>query len=138
VVVAIKALACELPARLGVPLSRLHVMDLRAEAISRGIVADIGDTTIWRWLSADAIKPWRVRGWIFPRDPRLRGQGWPRAEPVRPHPERRAPARRRLRRQRRREDLHPGPLPLPPTLPPAAARHMRVEREYDRGGALAT
>ena len=25
VVVAVKALACELPARLGVPLSRLHV-----------------------------------------------------------------------------------------------------------------
>ncbi len=25
--------------------------------------------TICRWLSQDAIKPWRYRSWIFPRDP---------------------------------------------------------------------
>ena len=25
--------------------------------------------TIWRWLSKDAIRPWRYRTWIFPRDP---------------------------------------------------------------------
>ena len=25
--------------------------------------------TVWRWLSADAIKPWQHRSWIFPRDP---------------------------------------------------------------------
>src|SRR5207302_3678404 len=69
VVVAVKALACELPSRLGVPLSRLHVPDIAAEVCSRGIVAEISGTTIWRWLSADAIRPWRRRSWIFPRDP---------------------------------------------------------------------
>ena len=69
VLVAVKALACELPSRLGVPLSRLHVPDIAAELVSGGIVADISGTTIWRWLSEDAIKPWRVRSWIFPRDP---------------------------------------------------------------------
>src|SRR5207248_6528229 len=69
VVVAVKALACELPSRLGVPLSRLHVPDIAAEVRSRGIVAEISGTTIWRWLSADAIRPWRRRSWIFPRDP---------------------------------------------------------------------
>jgi len=68
-VVAVKALACELPARLGVPLSRLHIPDITAEVISRGIVAEISGTTVWRWLSDDAIKPWRHRSWIFPRDP---------------------------------------------------------------------
>lgn len=56
-VVAIKALACALPATLGVPLSRLHVPDLRTEAISRGLVATISGSTIWRWLAADAIRP---------------------------------------------------------------------------------
>src|SRR5207244_1196434 len=25
--------------------------------------------TVWRWLSQDAIRPWRHRSWIFPRDP---------------------------------------------------------------------
>ena len=29
----------------------------------------ISGTTIWRWLSSDAIKPWQHRSWIFPRDP---------------------------------------------------------------------
>jgi hypothetical protein len=53
VVVAVKALACELPSRLGAPLSRLHVPDIVAE-----IVANISGTTIWRWLSEDAIRPW--------------------------------------------------------------------------------
>jgi hypothetical protein len=31
-------------------------------------VASIGETTIWRWLSQDAIKPWNHWSWIFPRD----------------------------------------------------------------------
>jgi hypothetical protein len=36
------------------------------------------------------------------------------AGPVRPHLAGRAPGHGRIRHQRRREDLHPGPLPLPP------------------------
>jgi hypothetical protein len=66
-VVAVKAIACELPVRLGLPFSRLHVPDLQAEMISRGLVASISDMTIWRWLDEDAIKPWTHRSWIFPR-----------------------------------------------------------------------
>jgi hypothetical protein len=69
VVVAIKALACELPAASASPLARWHCPDLARAAIEQGIVASISDTTIWRWLSADAIKPWQHRSWIFPRDP---------------------------------------------------------------------
>ena len=51
------------------PLSRLHIPDIATEVINRGIVAEISGTTVWRWLSDDAIKPWRHRSWIFPRDP---------------------------------------------------------------------
>jgi DDE superfamily endonuclease len=69
VVVAVKALACELPATTGVPLARWHCPDLARQAAAQGIAASISGTTIWRWLSADAIKPWRVRSWIFPHDP---------------------------------------------------------------------
>lgn len=29
----------------------------------------ISSSTVRRWLHADAIKPWRYRSWIFPRDP---------------------------------------------------------------------
>ena len=65
----IKALACELPAELGLPLSRLSCADVAREAVERGIVASISGATVWRWLSADAIKPWLYRSWISPRDP---------------------------------------------------------------------
>jgi len=53
----------------GIPLSRLSTAELQREVINRGIAAEISGTTIWRWLSQDAIKPWRYRSWIFPRDP---------------------------------------------------------------------
>lgn len=46
VVVAVKALACELPSRLGVPLARLHVPDIAAKVVARGIVAEISGTTL--------------------------------------------------------------------------------------------
>ena len=70
-VVEIKALACELPAELGLPLSRLSCADVAREAVTRGIVAAISGATVWRWLSADAIKPWLYRSWISPRDPQF-------------------------------------------------------------------
>ena len=69
VVVEVKALACQFPTELGVPLSRLHVPDIRSEVMRRGIVARVSDSTSWRWLSEDAIRPWTFRSWIFPRDP---------------------------------------------------------------------
>lgn len=72
VVVEVKSLACSLPAELGIPQSRLSIRDLRDEVERRGIVARIGASTIWRWLSEDAIRPWRQRSWIFPRDPEFR------------------------------------------------------------------
>lgn len=65
----VKALACQLPAELGLPFSRLSREDLRTAVIQRGIVAEISGATIWRWLSADAIRPWHHRSWIYPRDP---------------------------------------------------------------------
>ena len=60
VVMQIKAMACELPATSGLPLSRFSRDDLVREAISRGVVAHISGTTIWRWLEADAIRPCNI------------------------------------------------------------------------------
>lgn len=64
-----KAIACELPATSGVPLSRWSANELAREVASRGIVARISGTTVWRWLCEDAIRPFYHRSWIFPRDP---------------------------------------------------------------------
>lgn len=69
VMVEIKALACELPSRRGLPLARWSLSELRREAMAHGLVAQISGTTLWRWLSEDALRPWRHRCWIFPRDP---------------------------------------------------------------------
>src|SRR5207253_2125154 len=71
VVVQVKALACELPYRLGLPLSRLSLSEIQREVITQGIVGEISGSTLWRWLSADALRPWRHRSWIFPRDPQF-------------------------------------------------------------------
>ncbi len=64
-------MACELPFEKKIPLSRFSTNEIVAEAVSRGIVAQISGSTIWRWLHEDAIKPWQYRSWIFPRDPQF-------------------------------------------------------------------
>ena len=71
VVVQVKALACELPADTGLPLSRFSRQDLAREVVALGIVAQISGATIWRWLDQDASRPWQHRSWIFPRDPQF-------------------------------------------------------------------
>ncbi len=71
VVVAVKALACELPHRCGLPLSRWSLADIRHEVVAEGIVAEVSGTTLWRWLSREALCPWRYRSWIFPRGPQF-------------------------------------------------------------------
>jgi len=68
----VKALACELPAEKDVALSRWSSTELAREAVARGIVERISGVTVWRWLSADAIRPWNYRSWIFPRDPQFK------------------------------------------------------------------
>ena len=53
------------------PLSRLSVADVAHYVRDSGLVATISETTIWRWLHEDAIRPWYHRCWIFPRDPQF-------------------------------------------------------------------
>jgi hypothetical protein len=71
IVVQVKALACELPSIHQVPLSRWSIADLGREVRRSGFTATVSDSTIWRWLHEDAIRPWRYRSWIFPRDPQF-------------------------------------------------------------------
>jgi hypothetical protein len=137
VAIEVKAIACELPSRLGLPLSRLFVPDIRAAVLARGLVAEISGTTIWRWLATDAIRPWSHRSWIFPRAPDFQ----PKAARVLDL----------YAREWQGELLGSDEYVVSadektsiqcrcrchPTLPPAAARAMLVEHEYERGGALA-
>ena len=69
-VAEVKAIACELPATRGLPLSKFSRVELHRLVIERG-VTDASASTIWRWLREDAIEPWQTRSWIFPRDPQF-------------------------------------------------------------------
>jgi transposase len=66
-VTEVKAVACEPPGE-GVPLSRRSAADVHRLVIERGIT-DGSRSTIVRWLTEDAIRPWLYRSWIFPADP---------------------------------------------------------------------
>lgn len=56
-----KTLACQLPAEAERPLSRRSSVETARAARERGIVAEVLGATVWRWLSADAIRPFRYR-----------------------------------------------------------------------------
>jgi transposase len=73
-VAEVKALACQLPAELGVPLSVWSCPELAREAVTRGITKAVSAATAGRWLAEDAIKPWQHRSWIFIRDPDFRAK----------------------------------------------------------------
>ncbi|WP_394365677.1 helix-turn-helix domain-containing protein [Streptomyces sasae] len=60
-----KALACQLPAETGVPLSRWSCPELAAELTKRCVTDSISASTVRRWLREDALKPWQYRSWIF-------------------------------------------------------------------------
>lgn len=137
IVVEIKALACQLPKDLGVPFSRLTRDEIARQAIQRGIVASISGATVWRWLSADAIRPWCYRSWIWPRDPDFEQKAalildlyhgsW-KGEPLK-STDYVICADEKTSIQARHH--------LMPTVAPMPGRPGRLEHEYERKGALA-
>ncbi len=68
-VATVKALACELPAQRDEPLSRYSTADLARLIAAHADAPPMSRSTIWRILDRDALKPWRFRSWLFPRDP---------------------------------------------------------------------
>jgi hypothetical protein len=64
----VKAVACALIAETNPPLSRQSLADVTARA-RKGLGTPSSRSTVWRILATDAIKPWRYKDWIFPRDP---------------------------------------------------------------------
>ncbi len=132
-----KALACELPHQHGLPLSRLSLPEIKREVLRRGLVASSGETTLWRWLTEDAIRPWCHRSWIFPRDPAFEEKAgrildlyagvW-QGKPLAPTDCILSADEKTSIQARKR--LHA-------TLPPASRKIMRVEHEYERRGAWA-
>jgi hypothetical protein len=90
---------------------------------------------LWRWLSADALRPWRHRSWIFPRDPDFAAKAgrildlYDRLWQGRPLNAREfvisADEKSSIEARRRKQ----------PTLASVPGRSTRVEHEYFREGA---
>lgn len=130
-------MACELPAESGLPLSRFSRQDLVREATRRGIVAQISGTTIWRWLDADAIRPWQHRSWIFPRDPHFAEKAKRVLDLYQGRWQGRALGSDEFVISADEKTSIQARVRLHPSLPVQSGGPMRVEFEYERGGALA-
>jgi hypothetical protein len=135
-VIEVKAIACQLPIELGLPFSRLYVPDIREEVVRRGLVAEISGTTIWRWLAEDALRPWTSRSWIFPRDPDFEAKAGPVLDLYAGQFQgRRLTANEFVISADEKTSIQARHR-CHATLPAAPGRAMRMEHEYERGGAL--
>jgi hypothetical protein len=131
----VKAVACELVAETKQPLSRQSLADVTART-RNALGKPLSRSTVWRILDTDAIKPWRYKYWIFPRDLRFAEKAGPildlyagrwQGQPLGPKDhilsaDEKTSIQARLR-------CH---APLPPAL----GRPAYIENEYKRGGAL--
>ena len=135
------ATACERPADREVPLRRYSLSELTTEVAHQlqtehaELVAP-SRSAIWRLLIHDALRPWRYRSWIFPRDPHFLERAGPVLDLYACHWQGRplwadeyvlsADEKTSIQVRRR---LHS-------TLPIGPHQAMRVDHEYERAGVL--
>lgn len=136
-VVAVKALACSIPRQCGLPISRFSMAEIQRQVIESGIVASIGETTLWRWLSEDAIRPWYHRSWIFPRDPLFEEKAGKILDLYAGSWDGRALGDRDFVISTDEKTSIQARRRIHPSLAPGPGEHMRVENEYKRLGAWA-
>ena len=135
---AVVALACQLPAATGVPLSRWTGPELAAELTAQDLVsAPISVTSLLRILAENPVRPWQYQSWIYPRDPGFAAkatvildlyQGFYGGKPL-------GPGDRILSFDAKPSIQARGRIHQ--TLPAASGKPARVEHEYVRHGALA-
>jgi transposase len=134
---AVVALACQLPAATGVPLSRWTGPELLAELTRAGAAQQLPASSALPILAEHPVKPWQYQSWISPRDPDFAAkaavildlyQGFYQGTRLQPgdrilsvDAKPSIQARGRCR----------------PTVPAARGRPVRVEHQYVRHGALA-
>jgi hypothetical protein len=126
------AVACELPSQRDLPLSRHFATSIHEVVRGEGVAMSL--RSVQRILAEDALKPWRYRSWIHPRDPDFRAK----AEVILGLYEGVWQGRR----------LRPGDLVVcadektsiqarhREVIPPRPGRAGRIESDYDRCGAL--
>lgn len=131
----VTAVACELTSESGEPLSRQSLGDV-CRRVASSQPTPMSRSTVWRLLDRLALKPWRYRYWIFPRDPKFFAKAsrildlyagvWD-GQPLGTNDfvlssDEKTSIQARLRTH--------------PSLPPEPGGVQRIEFEYERGGAL--
>ena len=134
---AVVALACQLPAATGVPLSRWTGPELLAEITRAGLASRLSVSSVLRILAEHPVKPWQCQSWISPRAPDFAAkatvildlyQGFYQGKRLRPGDRILAVDAKPSIQARGR---------CRPTAPAARGTPVRVEHEYVRHGALA-
>ena len=133
---AVVALACQLPAATGVPLSRWTGPELLAEVIKAGPGCQLSVSSVLRILAEHPVKPWQYQSWISPRDPDFAArasvildlyQGFYRGRRLRPGD--------RILAVDAKPSIQARGAAVPPPARPG--KPVRAGHEYVRHGALA-
>jgi len=131
----VKAVACELVADTERPLSRQSLGDVTAR-VQSVLGKPMSRRTVWRILRQATIKPWQYRSWLFPRDPQFAEKAGPildlyaglwQGQPLGPKDHILSADEKPSLQARNR--CHP-------SRPPTPGHPLRIEHEYERGGAL--
>src|SRR5215472_1754515 len=134
---AVVALACQLPAATGVPLSRWTGPELLAELTRAAPEENLSASSVLRILAEHPVKPWQYESWISVRDPDFEAkaavildlyQGYYQGTRLQPGDRILSVDAKPSIQARGR--CHP-------TVPAARGTPVRVEHEYVRHGALA-
>jgi transposase len=132
----VKAIACQLPADRGLPLSRFSLEEIRREIHCQSKVS-MSRSSIWRILKQDALRPWYHHSWLFPKDPLFLERAGPvldlyqgtwEGEPLGPNDYVLSADEKSQLQILKREFL---------TQPPKSGRKIRWENEYSREGTVA-
>jgi hypothetical protein len=135
-VAQVKAAACAPPADGGLPLARWSCPQLARHAVAEGI-CESPPATVRRWLSENTLKPWQYRSWILITDPDFAAKARRVLDPDDRTWEGKLLGRNDYVISADEKTSIQARCRCHPTLPPGAARAMRVNHDHHRGGAVA-
>ena len=131
----VKAVACELIAETKQPLSRQSLADVTVRART-ALGKPLSRSTVWRMLATDAIKPWRYKYWIFPRDPAFAEKAGPILDLYAGKWQGQCLGPKDHVLSADEKTSIQARIRCHPSLPPTPGRPASIENEYERGGAL--
>jgi transposase len=136
-VALVKATACKPPKACGLPLSRWSCPELARQVVADGVCPSISTSTVRRWLSEDALKPWQFQSWIFITDPHFAAKAGKVLDLYSREWEGKPLGKNDYVISADEKTSIQARCRCHPSRPPAPSRAARVNHDYKRGGAVA-